>query len=69
VHQVGKKGLSLYVYCIVIVLMATSFGLKSPSSSQYLQKPLEPWGIQYKNVNFMGPHIGLRTFEAETSSR
>ena len=28
----------LYVYFIIILLLATSFGLKRPSSGQYLQK-------------------------------
>jgi len=28
----------LYAYVIIILLLATSFGLKSPSPNQYLQK-------------------------------
>jgi hypothetical protein len=44
----------LYVYFIVILLLATRFGLKRPSSGQYLQKKLKMLLHMLQNGNFMG---------------
>jgi hypothetical protein len=44
----------LYVYFIIIVLLATSFGLKRPSSGQYLQKKLKMLVNIVKKSQFYG---------------
>ena len=47
-----------YIIFIVILLLATSFGLNGPSSGQYYQKKnWKCWCIKYININFMGSHL------------
>jgi len=53
----------------VILLLATGFGIKMPSSGQYLQKIKNKNVGAYgtKNVKFMGSHLHSLTFRHRAS--